>query len=122
MKNLKDIVITIPNYPKEGIMFRDVTPLMQDGEAYKQITLEFAKFAKEVGAEVIAGPESRGFIFGCPVATELGIGFVPVRKPNKLPAKTIKEDYTLEYGTNTSKRSCKCFIFFRIWYKCVMYA
>lgn len=100
MKNLKDIVITIPNYPKEGIMFRDVTPLMQDGEAYKQITLEFAKFAKEVGAEVIAGPESRGFIFGCPVATELGIGFVPVRKPNKLPREVVSASYSLEYGTN----------------------
>ena len=81
--NLKDYIADIQDFPKEGILFRDITPLMQNGEA-----------------ELIAGPESRGFIFGCPVAVNLGIGFVPVRKPNKLPRETISYKYDLEYGSN----------------------
>lgn len=98
--NLKDYIATIPNYPIEGVMFRDVTPLMGNGEAFKEATKQLAAYAKKVGADVICGPESRGFIFGCPVATELGIGFVPVRKPNKLPREVISAEYSLEYGTN----------------------
>ena len=99
--NLYDYIAAVPNFPKEGILFRDVTPLMQNGEAFVAACDELIKFAKEVGAEVIAGPESRGFIFGCPIAKELGIGFVPVRKPNKLPREVITCEYSLEYGTNT---------------------
>ena len=99
--NLQDYIASIPDYPKEGILFRDVTPLMADGEAFKYACEQFTEYAKEKGAEVVAGPESRGFIFGCPIATNLGIGFVPVRKPNKLPRETIKCEYALEYGTNT---------------------
>jgi len=97
----KEYVKTIPNYPKEGIMFRDVTPLMQYPEVYKQITKEIAEYGKKLGAEIIAGPESRGFMFGCPVATEMGAAFVPVRKPGKLPREQVTANYTLEYGTNT---------------------
>ena len=97
----KKYIATIPNFPKEGIMFRDVTSLLQNGEAYKSACDELAKFAKEVKAEVIAGPESRGYFFTCPVAHTLGCGFVPVRKPGKLPREVITESYTLEYGTNT---------------------
>lgn len=97
----KKIIKTIPNYPKEGIMFRDVTPIIQDGEAYKAACSELCEFAKKMGAEVIAGPESRGYFFGCPIAISLGVGFVPVRKPGKLPREVISESYDLEYGSNT---------------------
>ena len=99
--NLKKYVATINNYPKEGIIFRDITPLMGDGEAYRFSVEEITKFAKEKKATMIVGPEARGFIFGCPVATNLGIGFAPIRKPGKLPRKTLDEKYDLEYGSNT---------------------
>lgn len=99
--NYKDYIATIENYPKEGILFRDITPLMQNGEAFKSACSELVEFAKELNVDVIVGPESRGFIFGCPVAYELGIGFIPIRKPNKLPRETISIDYDLEYGSNT---------------------
>lgn len=98
--NLKDYIASIPDFPSEGILFRDITPLMADGEAFHQACEELIEYAKKIDAEVVAGPESRGFIFGCPVAHELKIGFVPVRKPNKLPRKTISYKYDLEYGSN----------------------
>lgn len=98
--NLNDYVASIPDFPSKGILFRDITPLMADGEAFKYACDKLIDYAKKIGAEVVAGPESRGFIFGCPVAYELKIGFVPVRKPNKLPRKTISVKYDLEYGTN----------------------
>lgn len=97
----KKYIQDVKDFPKEGILFRDITPLMANGEAFKAACDELTEFAKEVGAEVIVGPESRGFIFGCPIASNLGIGFVPVRKPNKLPRETISVSYTLEYGSNT---------------------
>ena len=90
-----------PNFPIEGIIFRDIMPLIGSGEAFSAACKEIAEFARSKGAEVICGPESRGFIFGCPVAVELGVGFVPVRKPGKLPRATISESYSLEYGKNT---------------------
>ncbi len=98
--DLKKHIATIEGFPKEGIKFRDITPLMANGKAFAEATRRFEAFAKEVGAEVIVGPESRGFIFGCPVAYSLEIGFVPVRKPNKLPRETISYKYDLEYGSN----------------------
>ena len=98
---LKDYITTIPDFPKKGIMFRDITSLLQDGEAFSYAVKKIADYAKEKGANVIVGPEARGFMFGCPVATELKIGFVPVRKPGKLPRASISEEYALEYGTNT---------------------
>ena len=98
--NLEDYIASIRDFPTKGILFRDVTPLIADGEAFREATRRFADFAKETGADVIVGPESRGFIFGAPVATELGIGFVPVRKPGKLPRETISCKYDLEYGSN----------------------
>lgn len=98
--NYKDYIASIPNFPQEGILFRDITPLMADGNAFQSACEELIAFAKKVGAEVIVGPESRGFIFGCPVAHELGIGFVPVRKPGKLPRETVSASYDLEYGSN----------------------
>lgn len=97
----KKFIQDVPNFPVEGIMFRDITPLMANGEAFKSACDELTKFAQELKAEVIVGPESRGFIFGCPIASNLGIGFVPVRKPNKLPREIIEVSYELEYGKNT---------------------
>jgi adenine phosphoribosyltransferase len=99
--NLKDYIAAVQDFPIEGILFRDITPLLANGEAYKQTCEEIAKFAESVDVDVIAGPESRGFIFGCPVATSLEVGFVPIRKPNKLPRETVSQSYDLEYGTNT---------------------
>lgn len=99
--DLKNYVASIKDYPSEGIIFRDITPAMLDGKAFKKICDDMVLFAKKVGAEVIVGPEARGFIFGCPVAYALEIGFAPVRKPNKLPRETVDVTYDLEYGTDT---------------------
>lgn len=98
--DLSNYIATVAGFPKEGILFRDITPLMLDGEAYHYAVTEMADFAKNVGAEVIVGPEARGFIFGCPVANNLRIGFAPVRKPGKLPREAISVAYDLEYGNN----------------------
>ena len=98
--DFKQYIADIPDFPQEGILFRDITPLMADGKAFHEACAKLVDFATKVGAEVIIGPESRGFIFGCPVAYELGIGFVPVRKPGKLPRETISVKYDLEYGSN----------------------
>lgn len=99
--NYKDYIAIVEDFPIKGISFKDITPLLQNKDAFKAVTKDLAKFAEEVGATVIVGPESRGFIFGCPVAVELGLGFVPIRKPGKLPREIIKKEYSLEYGTNT---------------------
>ena len=99
--NLKDYVTTIPDFPKKGIMFRDVTPVIENGESLKYAIDQLADFAQKVGANKIAGPEARGFVLGAAIAYKLGLGFVLIRKPGKLPRKTISEDYALEYGTNT---------------------
>lgn len=99
--DLSKYIANVPDFPKEGIQFKDITPLMQNGAAFKHATDRFVEFAQKVGADVIVGPEARGFIFGCPVATELEIGFIPVRKPGKLPRETIDYSYDLEYGSNT---------------------
>lgn len=98
--DLKNYIATIEDFPKPGIKFRDITPLMANGEAFAEATRRFTEFAKEVGADVIVGPESRGFIFGCPVAYNLEVGFIPVRKPGKLPRETVSYAYDLEYGSN----------------------
>ena len=99
--DLKKFIADVPNFPTEGVLFRDITPLMNDGAAYKYATDEFVNFAKDLDVDLVVGPEARGFIFGCPVAYAMGIGFVPVRKPGKLPRETIEFAYDLEYGTNT---------------------
>ena len=99
--NLKDYIVDVPNYPKEGILFKDITPLLNDQAAFNYAIDVISEFANSVGATVVLGPESRGFIFGCPVAYKNKIGFVPVRKPGKLPRKTIEESYDVEYGSNT---------------------
>ena len=98
---LEDFIEVIPDFPKKGIQFKDVTSLMQNGEVYKECVKQMAKLVQEMGAEVVVGPESRGFIFGVPVAYNLGKAFVPVRKKGKLPCETIEASYELEYGQAT---------------------
>jgi adenine phosphoribosyltransferase len=96
--DLKQFITIVPDYPKPGIKFKDITPLMNNGEAYKYATDQIVSYAKEKQIDIIVGPEARGFIIGCPVAYSLGIGFAPVRKDGKLPRETIKVGYGLEYG------------------------
>ncbi|CAM5195324.1 Adenine phosphoribosyltransferase OS=Ureibacillus acetophenoni OX=614649 GN=apt PE=3 SV=1 [Ureibacillus acetophenoni] len=98
--DLKQYVTTVENWPKEGISFKDITTIMDNGPAFKFAVDEIVKFAKEVGAEIIVGPEARGFIIGCPVAYALEIGFAPVRKEGKLPREVVRVEYGLEYGTD----------------------
>lgn len=98
--DLRKYITIVEDWPKEGISFKDITTLMDHGPAFKYATDQIVEFAKEIGAEVIVGPEARGFIIGCPVAYALEIGFVPVRKPGKLPREVISVEYGLEYGTD----------------------
>lgn len=99
--DLKSFVTIVPDYPKEGISFKDITTIMDNGEAYKYATDKIVEFAREVGTDIIVGPEARGFIIGCPVAYALEVGFAPVRKPGKLPRETISVEYDLEYGKDS---------------------
>ncbi|WP_419881768.1 adenine phosphoribosyltransferase [Peribacillus sp. B-H-3] len=96
--DLKQFVTIVPDWPKPGIKFKDITPLMNDGDAYRYATDQIVDYARDKSIDVIVGPEARGFIIGCPVAYSLGIGFAPVRKEGKLPRETKKVDYGLEYG------------------------
>ena len=100
-EQIKAAITTVPNYPKPGIQFRDVTSLMQDNKAFKTSIDMLAEKYQGMDFDRVAGTEARGFIFGAPLAIALGIGFVPVRKPNKLPRKVISESYELEYGIDT---------------------
>ena len=90
----------VPDFPKPGILFKDVTPLIGDGAAFRLTTDLLAERIRAHTPDLIVGIESRGFIFGAAVAERLGVGFVPVRKPGKLPFKTTRETYSLEYGTD----------------------
>lgn len=98
--DLKKYIADIPDFPEEGIIFRDVTPLLADKTAYQESIDLLVEFAKDKNVDVIVGPEARGFLFGCPVAVKLNAGFVPVRKPGKLPRETVSKKYDLEYGSN----------------------
>jgi adenine phosphoribosyltransferase len=95
---LKALVRAVPDFPAPGILFRDITTLISHGEGFAACVSHLADRAKATNAEAIAGMEARGFIFGAAVAAQLGLGFVPVRKPGKLPVPTIGVDYALEYG------------------------
>lgn len=101
MKELKDYIVSIENFPKEGILFRDITTLIEDPEGLKSAVDSFRDLLSDLEFDVIVGPEARGFIFGVPVAYVMGKGFVPVRKPGKLPRETVSKTYDLEYGTET---------------------
>ncbi len=97
---IKALIRTVPDFPKPGIAFRDVTTLIRHGEGFAASIAHLADRAQAAGATMIAGMEARGFIFGAATAARLGVGFVPVRKPGKLPVPTIGIDYALEYGTD----------------------
>ncbi|ADC50404.1 MULTISPECIES: adenine phosphoribosyltransferase [Alkalihalophilus] len=99
--DFKQYITIVENYPKEGIRFKDITTLMQDGAAYKAAIDEMAEFAKDKEVDLVVGPEARGFVVGCPIAYSLGTGFVPVRKAGKLPREVISVDYGLEYGKDS---------------------
>ena len=99
MKKVEDYVRSIPDFPKEGIVFRDVTTVLQDPEGFKLAIDEIDNLLKDVDYDVVVGPESRGFIFGVPIAYKNGKGFVPARKKGKLPCETVAMEYDLEYGT-----------------------
>ncbi|MCM8787824.1 MAG: adenine phosphoribosyltransferase [Candidatus Omnitrophica bacterium] len=99
--NLKKFIRDIPDFPKKGILFRDITPLLNNKKAFKYVIDTFAKTLKNKKIEYIVAAESRGFIFGGALSYKLGCGFIPVRKPGKLPYKTNRYTYDLEYGTDT---------------------
>lgn len=98
---LNALIRDVENFPKEGILFKDITPLLQDAKGLQESIDQMAKEVQDVEFDLVVGPESRGFIFGVPLAYKLQKGFVPVRKPGKLPYKTIGQSYDLEYGSNT---------------------
>ena len=98
-KKLEDYVLTIPDFPEPGIMFRDITSVIQDPDGLKLAINGLVDLLRDVDFDLVVGPESRGFIFGVPVAYLTGKGFIPVRKKGKLPRETVSQKYDLEYGT-----------------------
>lgn len=101
MDRIKDKIRTVPNFPKEGIMFRDITTLLADPQGLKDTVDAFVERYKDAGIDVVAGIDARGFIIGGILAHQLGVGFIPLRKKGKLPYKTESVTYDLEYGTDT---------------------
>ena len=97
----KNKIRNVPDFPKKGIMFRDITTLLNDGESLQKTSDALYNFSKDLNIDKVVGIESRGFIFGSILAEKLGVGFVLVRKPGKLPANTISQSYKLEYGEDT---------------------
>jgi len=98
--DLKQFIRDIPNFPQPGILFRDITPLLQAPDAFKYVVDRFSEEYREAELNAVVAIESRGFLFGAPLAQNLGVSLVPVRKAGKLPAKHISVEYSLEYGTN----------------------
>ncbi|MGC9454961.1 MAG: adenine phosphoribosyltransferase [Phycisphaerae bacterium] len=101
MKELESLIRDVPDFPKPGVIFKDITPLLADAKALKKTADALAEPFAGKGVELVVGIESRGFIFGSMVAERLGAGFVPLRKPGKLPAETRSASYELEYGSET---------------------
>ena len=99
--DLRDKIRNIQDFPQEGVLFRDITTLLKDAEGMKEAIDQMTAKLDGVDFDLVLGPESRGFIFGMPVAYNMGKGFVPVRKAGKLPAEVISKEYALEYGTAT---------------------
>ena len=99
--DLASTIRSVPDFPIEGILFYDITTLLKNPAAMKESVDRFTDHYRDKAIDLVVGIESRGFIFGMPLAYQLGVGFVPVRKPGKLPAETITESYALEYGSNT---------------------
>ncbi|RQD68807.1 MAG: adenine phosphoribosyltransferase [Halanaerobium sp. MSAO_Bac5] len=98
--NLKAKIRNIPDFPKKGILFKDITPLLKDSEALKEAIVKLADFFRDYEIDYVVGIEARGFLVGTPLAIELEKGFIPIRKPGKLPHEVLKKEYELEYGKN----------------------
>jgi len=98
--DFRSLIRDVPDFPKPGILFRDITPLLGNGPAFRACITQMCERLSPYKPQIISGIESRGFIFGATMAVEMGIGFVPIRKPRKLPWKTRQETYALEYGTD----------------------
>jgi len=96
----RDWIRDIPDFPKPGILFKDITPLLSNAEALKVVVEQLASQFKDRGIDAVAAAEARGFLFGTPLALALNVGFIPIRKPGKLPYKTVTQQYALEYGTD----------------------
>ena len=101
LESIKEKIRQVPDFPKKGIQFLDITTGIKDADALQAMIDYLYNIYKDRKIDYVAGIESRGFIFGAPLACRLNAGFIPIRKPNKLPAETIKESYELEYGTDT---------------------
>ena len=101
MTDLERFIRDIPDFPKPGIVFKDITPMLQDGAAFRRCIDALAELVDDVECDAVLGIESRGFLFGPALALAKGVGFVPVRKPGKLPYEVVKQEYALEYGTDT---------------------
>ena len=99
--DLKQTIRNIPDFPKEGILFRDITTLLKDADAYEQLISELADSLKDYDVDIVIGPEARGFVIGSALAYAIHAGFVVARKPGKLPCKTMRFEYGLEYGSDT---------------------
>ena len=100
-ERLMRLIRNVPDYPKKGIVFRDITTLIKNGDAFDEVINIFCRICKDKKVDLVAAVESRGFIFGGALANKLKVGFVPIRKFGKLPAETVVEKYDLEYGTDT---------------------
>lgn len=98
--DLKSKIREIADFPKKGVSFKDITTLLKDGKVFKYLIDRLSDQLRDLNIDIIAAPEARGFLIGTPIAYNLGIGFVPIRKPGKLPAETISCEYELEYGTD----------------------
>ncbi|NLJ84709.1 MAG: adenine phosphoribosyltransferase [Halanaerobiaceae bacterium] len=98
--DLKKFIRDIPDFPKEGIIFKDITPLLKDAEAFNEAIDRIIEQYRDTEFDYIVGIEARGFLIGAPMAIKMGKGFIPIRKPGKLPAEIISKDYDLEYGSN----------------------
>ncbi len=98
--DLKEKIRVIPDFPEKGIRFKDITTLLKDGDAFKYMVDQFQQELKDKDFDLVVGPESRGFIVGTPLAYAMNKGFIPVRKPGKLPSETIRSEYKLEYGSD----------------------
>ena len=101
VRKVQSLVRDVPDFPKKGILFKDITPVLRDGATFDRVIATLETYAQNRGADVIAGIESRGFIFGAALAARMDLGFVPIRKHGKLPWKTVKQSYDLEYGKDT---------------------
>lgn len=98
--DLASMIRDVPDFPVKGILFKDITTLLRDGKAFRHAVDQMTDRFRDREIDLVVAIESRGFVFGAPIAYHLGTGFVPVRKPCKLPADTIRQEYSLEYGTN----------------------